>query len=155
MVYTEIKERNGKKYYYRVISIRRGKKISKARKYLGANLQKEELFLKESDADKEFSLIIKNKKTQIIKKLKPQIIKILKKYHIKKAGIFGSYARGEQKKDSDIDLLVEPAEGMGFKFIGMNMELEEKMGKKVHLVTYKFISPYIKKSILKDEVRII
>lgn len=155
MAYTEIKERNGKKYYYRVISIRRGKKISKIRNYLGANLTKEELSLEEKEANKEFSLIVKDKKMQIIEKLKPKIIKILKKYHIKKAGIFGSYARGEARKNSDIDIIVEPAEGMGFGFVGMNLELEEKMGKKVHLVTYKFISPYIKKNILKEEVKII
>jgi len=155
MVYTEIKERNGKKYYYRAISIRKGEKISKMRIYLGVDLPKENRFLKENEADKELSLIIKDKKMQIIERLKPKIIKILKKYHIKKAGIFGSYARGEQRKDSDIDLLVEPAEGMGFSFYGMNLELEEEIGKKVHLVTYKFISPYIRKNILKEEVRII
>jgi len=155
MAYTEIKERNGKKYYYRAISVRQGKKVSKIRRYLGVNLPREKLSLKEKEADKEFSLIIKNKKMQIIEKLKPKIIKILKKYHIKRAGIFGSYAKGEARKNSDIDILVEPAKGMGFSFYGMNLELEEKMGKKVHLVTYKFINPYIKKNILKEEVRII
>ena len=155
MAYTEIKERNGKKYYYRVISVRNGKKISKVRRYLGVDLNEKERNLRENEADKEFSVRAKDKKMQIIEKLKPKIIKILKKYHIKKAGIFGSYARGEQKKGSDIDLLVEPVPGMGFSFYGMNLELEEEMGKKVHLVTYKFISPYIKKNILKDEVRIL
>ncbi len=155
MTYTEIKERNGKKYYYRVISIRTGGKVSKIRKYLGVNLIREELSLKENEADKGFGSLIKDKKMQIIEKLKPKIIKILKKYNIKRAGIFGSYARGEARKDSDIDLLVEPAAGMGFSFYGMNLELEEETGKKVHLVTYKFISPYIRKNILKDEVRII
>jgi len=155
MAYTEIKERNGKKYYYRAISVRKGKKVSKIRRYLGVDLDEKERNLKENEADKEFSRIIKDKRMQIIEKLKPKIIKILKKYNIKKAGIFGSYARGEARKDSDIDLLVEPADGMGLEFVGMNLELEEKMGKKVHLVTYKFISPYIKKNILKDEVRII
>ena len=156
MVYTEIQERNNKKYYYRVISIRKKDKISKKRKYLGANLFKRELSLKERLADEEFNLRNKDKKRELfLKKIKPKIIKILKKNKIKKAGIFGSYARGEQKKNSDIDILVEPAKGMGLEFVGMNLELEEKLGKKVHLVTYKYIDPYIKKSILKDEVRII
>lgn len=155
MVYTEIKERNCKKYYYRVISVRKGNRVSKVRRYLGADLSKKERILKENESDKEFNLIIKDKRMQIIEKLKPRILKILKKYGIKKAGIFGSFARGEQKKSSDIDLLVEPAKGMGFNFYGMNIELEDELGRKVDLVTYKFISPYIKKNILKEEIRIL
>src|SRR3989338_8626435 len=99
MVYTEVKKRNKKKYYYRVISVRKGEKISKARKYLGVNLPKEELPLKEKEADGEFSSIVKDKKMKIIKKIKPKIIKVLKKYNIKKAGVFVSYASGEAKKN--------------------------------------------------------
>lgn len=92
---------------------------------------------------------------QTLKRLKPLIIKTLKKNDVAKAGIFGSYARGEAKKNSDIDILVEPPKGIGFGFAGIQLELEEKLRKKVHLVTYKSIHPYIKKSILADEVRII
>ena len=47
MVYTEIKERNGKKYFYRVINVRKGKKFKKERIYLGVNLDKANL--KESE----------------------------------------------------------------------------------------------------------
>ena len=53
MVYTEIKERNGKQYYYRVISLREGRKIRKKRKYLGKDLSQEELLKKENGADKD------------------------------------------------------------------------------------------------------
>jgi hypothetical protein len=155
MVYTEIKERNGKKYYYRVISIRKGEKISKSRKYLGVNLDDKERNLRENEADKEFNLIIKDKKMQIIGKLLPRILKILKKYNIKKAGIFGSYVRGEQKKDSDIDILVEPPKGIGFGFVGIQFELEDELKIKVDLVSYNGLSPYLEDKILKEEVRII
>ncbi len=88
-------------------------------------------------------------------KIKPEIVRILKHYGIKKAGIFGSYARGDQKKSSDVDILVEPKKGMGYEFFGLAMELEEKLGKKVDLISYNSISPYLKEYILKDEVRII
>ncbi len=155
MAYTEIKERNRKKYYYRVISVRKGKKISKVRKYLGVNLPKKALFLKEREADKEFGLIIRNRKMQVIDKLKPKIIEILKKYNIKKAGIFGSYAGGEARKDSDIDILVEPPKGMGFGFAGIQFELEDALKIKVDLVSYNGLSPYLKDRILNKEVRII
>lgn len=57
MVYTEIKEERGKKYYYRVISQRKAKKVNKKRIYLGVNLSKEMLSEKEKNADKELMLL--------------------------------------------------------------------------------------------------
>ena len=88
--------------------------------------------------------------------LKKKIILILKKNHVVRAGIFGSYARGEAKKDSDIDILVKIDKKIGlFDFVGIKLELEEKLGKKVDLLTYKSVHPYIKKSVLANEIRII
>jgi prolyl-tRNA synthetase len=55
MVFTEIKERNQKKYYYRVKSIRKGKKVDKKRVYLGANLSKQELEKLEKKADEKLT----------------------------------------------------------------------------------------------------
>ncbi len=60
MTYTEIKIKNNRKYYYRVLSIRKQNKVTKKRKYLGVNLSKKELEEKERKADK--NLVIKNKK---------------------------------------------------------------------------------------------
>ena len=74
-------------------------------------------------------------KSDKIKELKSKIIKILKQKGIKKAGIFGSYARGEQKKGSDIDILIEPPKGMGMEFIGLNLELEKELGRPVVAAT--------------------
>lgn len=84
-----------------------------------------------------------------------KIVPILKKSGVKKAGIFGSYARGDAKKNSDIDILIQPPKGMGLKFIGLELELEEKLRRKVDLITYRSISPYLKKYILADEIRIL
>ena len=152
MVYTEIKQTNGKKYYYRVRSMRIGKKFKKQRIYLGVNLSNQILFQKEDEADKK---LIEHKINKVLMKIKPKIIEVLKKYNIKKAGIFGSFVRGEQKKNSDIDILIEPPKGIGFGFAGIAIELEEKLGKKVDLITYKYIDPYIKEDILKEEIKII
>ena len=151
MVYTEIKKNKKNKYFYRVRSIRKGKRFSKKRIYLGANLSKEELAEKEKQADKKLleEVIYRN-----IEKIKPKIINILKKYHVKKAGIFGSYAVGEQKKDSDIDILIEPPKNMGFKFVGLEIQLTKALKKKVDLVSYNGISPYLKSKILDQEIRI-
>ena len=56
MVYTEVKEKNGKKYYYRVLSVRKNGKVTKRRVYLGVNLKKD-LAEKEKKADKELMLL--------------------------------------------------------------------------------------------------
>ena len=51
-----LKEKNGKKYFYRVLSVRKGSKIGKKRIYLGVDLDKESLIDKEKNADKELTL---------------------------------------------------------------------------------------------------
>ena len=152
MAYTEVKERNDKSYFYRVRSIRERDKFKKQRIYLGKDLSKKDLSLREEEADKKFNLAIKNK---AIEKIKPLIIKILRKNKIKKAGVFGSYARGDAKKDSDIDIIIEPAKNMGFKFVGLEIELSNKLKRKVDLVSYNGLSPYLKDKILSQVVRIV
>lgn len=95
------------------------------------------------------------KNIKIRKSAERRIVSILKKNGVVKAGIFGSYARGEAKKNSDIDILIQPPKGIGLGFVGIKLELEEKLGKKVDLLTYKSIHPYLKKYILAEEIRII
>jgi len=154
MVYTEVKNINGKKYYYRVLSVRTGKKVSKKREYLGVNLLKKELAIKEKEADTK--LVVKRKNKEI-EKIKQKIKDILKKNKVKRAGIFGSYARGEQKENSDIDILVEiDDKNMSLLgFIDMKLALQDGLGKKVDLVEYSTIKPRIKESVLNEQVRII
>jgi predicted nucleotidyltransferase len=152
MVFTEIKERNRNKYYYRVLSLRKENKTRKIRKYLGKNLSKNILKEIENVADKE---LLVNRPDKRLKKLKNKIISILKKNMIKRAGIFGSYARGEQRRDSDIDILIEPRKGMGFGFAGLEIQLSKALKKKVDLVSYNGISPYLKERILNEEVKIL
>src|SRR3989339_762916 len=78
--------------------------------------------------------------------IKKKIMPILKKNKVVRAGIFGSYARGEQKKNSDVDILVE---------IKKRISLFDFAGIKVDLVEYKIIKPRIRENILNSEVRII
>lgn len=96
-------------------------------------------------------MVIKNTELDNIKR---KSLPILKKNGIKHAGLFGSYARGEQKKSSDIDILVE-FNGSLLKLAGIEIELENKLKKKVDLLTYNGIHPYLRERILKDEVKII
>ncbi|MBD3203745.1 hypothetical protein GF327_05590 [Candidatus Woesearchaeota archaeon] len=96
-----------------------------------------------------------SKRCESLSSIKKKIIPILKKNNIKRAGIFGSYASGNPKIDSDIDILIKPPEGLGFGFVKIKFDLEDRLKKKVDLVSYKGIHPLLKKKILNQEVRII
>ena len=88
-------------------------------------------------------------------KIKEKIIPILRKHNVKRAGFFGSYARGEQKEKSDIDILVELREDLSLlDVIEIKIELENVLGKKIDLVEYETIRPELKEIILKEEVSI-
>lgn len=94
-----------------------------------------------------------NKKIRLLQK---KIIPILKRNGVARAGIFGSFARGEGKKNSDLDLLIQfKGKKSLFDFIGLGQELEQAIHRKVDLVTYKYIHPLLKERILKDGVRIL
>lgn len=80
------------------------------------------------------------------------IIPILQTYKIKKAALFGSYARGNFDDRSDVDILIELPKDMGLSFFTLKHTLEDKLQKKVDLVTYAGISPYLKKDILRHQI---
>ena len=156
MAFTEVRNINGKRYYYRVLSIRNGNKVSKKRIYLGTRLIDSEIIKKEKEADKKM-MIKKIKPNKEVEKIKSKIIKILKKNKVSRAGIFGSYSRGEQKKNSDIDIAVEinDKDMSLLGFITLKMKLESVLGKKVDLVEYSVIKPLIRNNILNEEIKII
>lgn len=84
--------------------------------------------------------------------IKRKIIPILKRQGVTKAALFGSAARGEMKKRSDVDILVKLEKGKSlFDFVGLKLELEDKLKKKVDLVMYGAIKPRLKDIILRDE----
>lgn len=91
-----------------------------------------------------------------IEEIKKKIIPILKRYPVKRAGVFGSVVRGEDTQESDIDILVEIEERMSLlDFVGLKLELEEALGKKVDLGEYSTIKPIIREQILSEEVTIL
>lgn len=83
-------------------------------------------------------------------------ISILKdKYKIKTLAIFGSYVRGQQKRKSDVDILVEFEEPLSFfKFMVLERELRTIIGKKVDLVMKTALKPGIGEHILKEAIYI-
>ncbi len=98
---------------------------------------------------------MQNKKK--IDEIKKKILPILKEHRVTRAGIFGSYARGEEKKRSDVDILVEiDDENMSLLgFIGLKNLIEKALRKKVDLVEYALIRKELKKNILTEEIPIL
>lgn len=80
---------------------------------------------------------------------------ILKRRAVKRAGVFGSVARGEETV-RDVDLLVEMPRPFGlFSFLSLKQELEEALGVKVDLIEYSSIKPALREHILGDEVTLL
>ena len=80
--------------------------------------------------------------------LKPEL---MRRYPLAYIGIFGSVARGDNRVDSDVDIIVDFTDTVGIRFVDLAEELEQRLGRKVDLVErdalrdrlYKFIEPDI------------
>src|SRR3989338_5636302 len=75
-----------------------------------------------------------------------------KRFKVKDIGVFGSYATGKQKKSSDVDILVEFYEPIGWEFVDLKEHLEQVIGLKVDLVTPNALKQQMKDHILKEVV---
>jgi predicted nucleotidyltransferase len=98
-----------------------------------------------------------NKKTRSdISNIRRRVVPILKRHEIRRAALFGSYARGEQTAHSDLDLLVEFRRGKSLlDLVALKMDLESKTGKKVDLLTYRSLHPSIREQILREQVTLL
>ena len=91
-----------------------------------------------------------------IEKIKLKVIPVLKKHGVKKASMFGSFMRGEEKENSDVDILVEIKRNISLlDFIGLKQEVEEALKRKVDLVEYNTIKPFLRERILANNIKII
>ncbi len=88
-----------------------------------------------------------------LNKIKEKMVPVFKKYPISYAGVFGSFARGEERPESDIDIMIrlKPKSGFSlFDLIGVERELSSTIGRKVDLATEKSIGKYIHKSVFNE-----
>ena len=93
--------------------------------------------------------------TKTMEIIKEKAVPILKEAGVTRSALFGSIVRGEETKDSDVDVLVEVPRGMGiFKFIALERRLGEALGRKVDLVSYKALHPLLKDRILEEQIPI-
>jgi len=80
-----------------------------------------------------------------------EIVNFLKRCGAKKILVFGSYVRGEATPESDIDIIADFEEGISLlDIVGFELELSEKLGIKVELLTEKSLSPYIVEDVLAE-----
>jgi predicted nucleotidyltransferase len=86
---------------------------------------------------------------EVLKRFKPILTE---KYKVKQIGVFGSWARGEQSEESDVDLLVEFAEPIGWEFVDVKEFLEQILGRPVDLVTAAMLRPSFKNGVLSEVV---
>tara|TARA_R110002096_G_scaffold311925_1_gene506179 strand:+ start:91 stop:378 length:288 start_codon:yes stop_codon:yes gene_type:complete len=85
-----------------------------------------------------------------------QMIPLLKRYRVSRAGVFGSFARGEATPSSDLDLLVDLPEGASlFDLIGLEQDLSDVLGRPVDAHTYRSVNPALRAQIMSEEQRIL
>lgn len=81
---------------------------------------------------------------------------MLKSRGIIRAGLFGSAARGELRRGSDVDMLIETDGTLGlFELVGLKQDLEMCLKRRVDLIEYDAIKPAFRKSILRDHVAVV
>jgi uncharacterized protein len=97
--------------------------------------------------------MLKNRKSAetYLKQLHEMLPELKEKYHVSYLGVFGSYVRGEEKQESDLDVLVEFSKTPTlFKFINLENYLSDSLGIKVDLVMKDALKPNIGKHILNE-----
>lgn len=88
--------------------------------------------------------------------IKERSVPVLKAHRAVEAYVFGSAARGEARSDSDVDILARfDGEGDLFEFVGVKLDLEDALGKKVDLVEMGALRPEFRPYVDRDKVRLI
>jgi predicted nucleotidyltransferase len=94
--------------------------------------------------------------TKDIDEIRKKIAPILKRYGVKRAGVFGSCMSGKMREDSDIDILVEIEKDLSLlDFVGLKLEIEDVLQRKVDLVEYCTVKPLLRERILNQQVTIL
>jgi len=88
----------------------------------------------------------------VIETLAERARPILRRYGVRRASVFGSYARGQEGPESDLDLLVELPPGSSLlDLVGLEQDLTAELGIKVEATTYGSLHPLMCDRVLADE----
>jgi len=84
---------------------------------------------------------MKHTRSEVLGELQSLKSRIFSRYKVKSMGLFGSFARGDNNDDSDVDILVEVDPSIGLEFITLAEEIEEGLGLPVDLVSKRALQP--------------
>ena len=82
--------------------------------------------------------------------LRKEYVNLKNNFGVKRIGIFGSFAKGKQSSDSDIDILVDFEKPMGLEFMDFVEYLEKILGRKIDILTSEGVNSIRVKKIVKD-----
>lgn len=92
----------------------------------------------------------------LVQAIQQKTVPLFRQYGVRKASLFGSVARGEHRRNSDVDILVEMPKMSGlFDLLALQSDLEEILSRRVDLVEYDSIKPRLKPYILRDQTALL
>jgi hypothetical protein len=99
-------------------------------------------------------MVQRKRRSAVFQKLRNALPAIRTRYGVKRIGIFGSFARSEQTRSSDVDVLVEFVDGQATfdNFMQLVYVLEDLFGRKVDLLTVRGIDKYIRSRVEREVI---
>ena len=89
-------------------------------------------------------------RAEILRILQNEKPELMRRYGLKRLALFGSYARGDQREDSDVDILVEIEPSIGLGFVELADRIEDVLGVSTDVVSRRAIKPRYWENIEKD-----
>jgi hypothetical protein len=81
------------------------------------------------------------KREEILRLLSEAKPRLEREFQVRRLALFGSYARGDQREDSDVDVLVDVDPSIGLRFVSLAERIEEVLGLTVDLVSTRAVKP--------------
>ena len=117
-----------------------------------------EIYLRQIVLNEEIPFLIssrpqeKSNRILTLAEIREKAIPLAKQYGVASLYLFGSYARGEAKQDSDVDFYAEPGSATGLKFISFQEDLSTALGKEVDLLTRAAMDETFFEEVRTDEI---
>lgn len=91
--------------------------------------------------------------TEKLQDLRARMAPTLASYGVVRASVFGSWARGEARDDSDLDMLVQFEEGRSLlDLVGLQQDLSDELGVNADVVTFESLHPLLRDQVLREQV---